>query len=282
MPLVTPYADNAATPAQNTTAGFKISKPGYDARRTAGGNFVFNSSWPSLPIAFETTITGTGALMSVAHNLKFPPFSMVWSSYADPSGVGTVGSRTMPMVDTTNAYISTTLGRVYKVRCFQLDLSRDVDYALAPGDTFNMPYDNNFGIKFVKQGKDINSRDMRDFVMHSRCQSPLIIAVKTERTIATANIGTGIGNVIQYTSKLSYPVWIYGYIKVGPTLAATLGVSTNTYVPAPYYSQSYPRTFTDGLIAYLGYAVAVNPDNGATLVVLRDPMFAATQTTVQY
>lgn len=284
MPTLTsPYTDNASTPAPDTTVGFKLSKPGYDASRAAGGNYIFNSSWPSLPIAFETIITGDGTKMAVAHGLKFPPFAMAWYPGTDPSGVGTVGNRAILSANTTNVYVPTAAGVKYKVRCFQLDLSKDIDYTLAPGDTFKTPYDANFGIKVVKPNKDINSKDMRDFAVHSRCQSPLILAVKTEKTIPSANLATGIGNVIQYTSKLNYAVWVYGFVKVGTTLAANLGVTVNTYVPARYYSQSYPRTFTDGFKAYIGYtASGLNQDNGATLIILRDPMFSTTPVTVQY
>jgi len=286
MPTLTsPYTDNSTTPAPNTTVGFKLSKPGYDATRTAGSNYVFNSSWPSLPIAFETIVTGTGSQLAVAHGLKFAPFAMAWSPGTDPSGVGTVGYRVILRSNTTNVYIPSTVNGVkYKVRCFQLDLSKDIDYTLAPGDTFKAPYDPNFGIKVVKPNKSIDSKDMRDFALHSRCQSPLILAVKTEKTIAPANVGSGIGNVIQYTSKLNYAVWVYGFIKAGGTLAGNIGVAVNTYVPAPYYSQAYPRTFTDGFKAYLGYTTSgpPQPDVGATLVILRDPMFSSTPITVQY
>lgn len=239
---------------------------------------VFDSSWPSLPIAFETKLTSPFPA-DVTHNLKFASFACVWVYGLDASGI--IGTqRFFFPVDSTKLYLDTsnltsqqlafwtTAGGI-KVRCFQLDLSTDIDYTLSPGDTFNQAYDKNFGIKVVKQGKDINSTDLRDFALHSRAQSPLILAVKTEKTIPTANIGTGIGNVIQYTSNLRYPVWVYGYAKQ----------STGKYVPAPYYSQAYPRTFTDGLTSYIGYT---GTDTGATLVILRDPMFAATSTTVQY
>jgi hypothetical protein len=291
--LTSPYQNNAATPAQNTVVGFKISKPGYDARRTAGNNFIFNSSWPSLPIAYEITITNpitsvNSPVATIPHNLKFPPFTMAWAYGPDESGLtGNAGRRIIPVVDANNVYLTASglstppfTATKIKIRCFQLDLSRDMDYVLAPGDTFNMPYDNNFGIKAVKPNKDINSTDLRDFAIHSRAQSPLILAVKTEKTIPNANIGTGIGNVIQYTSKLSYPVWAYGYVKMGSSSASLNGVATGSYRPAPFYAQSYPRTFSDGFLTYLGYGFG--GDTGATLVILRDPMFAATPVTVQY
>lgn len=268
MALTSPYSNNAATPAPLSTVGFKISKPGYNANSTAGNNFVFNSSWPSLPIAFQTTIVGnTNA--TIAHNLKFPPFTFIFSYATDPSGVGVVSSRTIANVDSINVYnVPTTVTKVTIV-CFQLDISSDIDYTLAPGDTFRLPYDPNFGVKVVKQFKDINSRDLRDFALHSRAQSPLILAVKTEKTIPTANVGTAIGSVVQYQNPFPLPAWVYGFVKQ----------STGRYLSAPYYAQAYPRTFTDGLLSYIGYA---GTDIGASLVVLRDPMFAPTQTTVQY
>jgi hypothetical protein len=240
---------------------------------------VFDSSWPSLPIAFETTLSSPFPA-SVTHNLKFAPFSLVWAYGTDPSGKTKTSQRFYFPVDTTKLYLDTSsfstqqlafwnVATSIKVRCFQLDLATDIDYTLAPGDTFNSPYDPNFGIKVVKQFKDINSTDLRDFALHSRAQSPLILAVKTQKTMPAANIGTGIGNVVQYTSTLKYPAWVYGYVEQ----------STGKYMPAPYYEQAYPRTFTDGITSYIGYS---GTDIGATLVILRDPMFAATATTVQY
>lgn len=293
MALTSPYQDNKQTPAQPTTVGFKISKPGYDASRTAGSNYVFNSSWPSLPIAFETTITNpiTSSISTatIAHGLKYAPFAMVWAYGPDASGVGNVGTRFIPMMDTTNIYLSGGAASTapfnatkLTIRAFALDLSRDIDYNLAPGDTFSTAYDPNFGVKVVKPGKNINSTDMRDFSIHSRCQSPLILAVKTEATIPAANLGTGIGNVIQYTNPFKYPVWAYAFVKLGSSLAHTNGVPVNTYMQALLYNQAYPELFSDGLLSYVGYTSGTNADNGATLVILRDPMFAATQQTVQY
>lgn len=280
MPLTSTYSNNTSTPAPATTVGFKISKPGYNALTTTSSNMVFDSSWPSLPIAYETTIpnpiTSSSSTAIVAHNLKFPPFTMIWSYGPDASGVANASHRYFPMLDLNNVYLngnqldsSIYTATQLKIRCFQLDLSVDIDYTLAPGDTLNGSYDNSFGVKVVKPGKDINSRDLRDFALHSRAQSPLILAVKTQKTMPSSNIGTGIGNVIQYASNLKYPAWVYGYVKQ----------STGTYEPAPYYSQAYPRTFTDGITSYIGYT---GTDIGATLVILRDPMFAATTTTVQF
>jgi hypothetical protein len=279
--------DNAPTPAPDSTVGFKISKPGYNASRTAGSNYIFNSSWPSLPVIYESTVTntlGSTPTMTFTHNLGFPAFALFWAYGPNSSGFGTVGMRFVP--DISNNSVTITKSRLtinqqaflstatkIDVKVYRLDLSKDIDYILAPGDTFKQPYDSNFGIKVVKQGKSITSTDLRDYILHSRAQSPLILAVKTEKTASAANVGVGgTDGAVQYTSHQSNPVWVYGFVKL----------SASTYIYAPFYSQSYPRVFTDGFTSYLqwfNYALGVG---GATLVITRDPMFAPTSSAVVY
>ena len=275
--------DNYPRPAQQTDVGFKISKPGYDASRTTGGNYIFNSSWPSLSIAFEKTVPTSvvagnfinGVL--TAHGLSFTPFTFIWVYGTDQSGKTGVVRRYCADVDGTNVYLTTTgtlandttfiqNSTQVHIKSFNLDLTKDIDYTLAPGDTYKIPYDPSYGIKFVKESKDINSKDMRDFIIHSRCQSPLILAVKTEQTSNTAN-----PTYVQYSSKLTYPVWVYGFVR------STAG----KYHYAAYNGQSYPTTATDGFVTTIRYASGAG-DNGCTVVILRDPMFASNQLTVQY
>lgn len=291
MPLPSTFLDNAATLAQSTTVGFKISKPGYNAGTTGGQNMVFDSSWPSLSIGFDTTIPNpvtsfSAPLTTIPHGLGFAPFCMGWYYGPDVSGLANTSSRFLVLADTKNIYLNANYtgcppftATTLKLRAFQLDLNKDINYSLAPGDTSKSAYDNSFGVKITKStNQNISSTDMRDYSLHSRCQSPLILAVKTQ---ATANPGNA--NVVQYTNHLSYPVWFYGFLKMGSSTAANIGVPANTFLPAPYYNQAYPRTFTDGFTGYLQWTnTGGSADNGATMVVLRDPMFAATQKTVQF
>lgn len=270
MSLPNTFIDNKSRFAPQTTVGFKISKPGFNATNTLGSNFLFNSSWPSLPIIIDIPNTTGG---NISHTLKFPPFAIVWSYVSDPSGIGTVVTSSMLATDNQFIYAG-TLTPPNRLLVFNLDLSKDVDYVFAPGDTSKQSYDPNFGVKVVKKGKDINSKDLRDFTIHSRAQSPLILAVKTQDTISPNTIPAPPGpdvpvTVVQYTTKGTIPTWNYGFIKS----------SAGVYTPAPLFSQTYPRIFTDGLVTYLQYA---SPDIGATLVILRDPIFAPNQVTIQY
>lgn len=284
MALTSTYNNNTPTPAPPSTVGFRISKPGYDANRTSGSNMLFDSSWPSLPIAFETTIanpiTSTSSTATVAHNLKYPPLTFIWALNTN-GGIANAPMRVMQAanVDSTNVYLTggqldgvqqnalLTASKL-NIKCFAVDLSTDIDYTLAPGDTFNLPYDNSYGIKVVKNGKDINSKDMRDFALHSRCQSPLILAVKTQKT-GNNGAQSGYNGIIQYQNPTTTPVWVYGYVKK----------SNGQYQWASMYTQAYPRLFSDGLLSYIGWT---GSDIGASLVILRDPMFAPNPITVQY
>lgn len=279
------FVDNRVQKEVNTDVGMKISKPGYDAKRTVGQNLVYNSSWPTLAVAYETTITNPvtapGPPTSIDHPLNFPPFTFVWAIGPDPSGLtGAVASRRIPGcadVDSTKIYLKDgglsgietdflyTATKLH-IKCFQLDLSKDIDYILAPGETFKMPYDNNFGMKVAKPNKTIDSTDLRDYTIHSRCQGPLVLAVKTQDTSDVANPLT-----VQYTNKFSTPVWVYGYVR-----------GTNgKYRWAALGGQSYPITKTDGFISNLTYISAAG-DNGVTLVILRDPMFAPNSVIATY
>jgi hypothetical protein len=220
---------------------------------------------------------------------------MAWTYGPDPGGstLPNVGAKFAVMSNSSNVYIGANLSgsnflnniamaTKIKVMIFAIDLSKDIDYTLAPGATFATPYDNNYGIKMVKSGKNINSTDMRDFAIHSRCQSPLVLAVKTQDTITP--LAANGGNTIQFTNKTKTPVWVYGFIKAGAAgLAVGQGVPAGTYVPAPYYNQSYPVCFTDGVTSYISWTTGgSHNDSGATLLILRDPMFSSNPITVQY
>lgn len=277
--------DNRTQKAVNTDVGLKISKPGYDAKKSSGQNLLYNSSWPTLAVAYETTITNPltsgGATGTVAHSLGFPPFTFVWAIGPDPSGLtGAVSERRIPVtadVDGTNVYLKTggTSGietdflytaTKLNIKCFQLDLSKDIDYILAPGETFKTPYDNNFGFKVAKLNKNVDSKDLRDFAVHSRCQGPMVLAVKTQDTSDASNPTT-----VQYTNKFSTPVWVYGFVR-----------GTNgRYKWAALGGQAYPITKTDGFVTNLAYIGAAG-DNGVTIVILRDPMFAPNSVIATY
>jgi hypothetical protein len=209
-----PILDNAASIVADADVGIKISKPGYGAQTAADANLVFSSSWPSLAVGFTIQVAYSASAQAIPHGLKFPPFTMGWvidtvleaSSYTAPSRGA---MRLFPDVDATNIYIPGGLtyfqstNSVIHLKAYNIDLSKDVDYPLLQNTNgFVGGYDPDFGIKLAKQNKTITSVDLRDYILHSRCQTPLIMAVKTQATMNPNNVQT-----IQYTNKLGYPSW---------------------------------------------------------------------------
>jgi hypothetical protein len=184
-----------------------------------------------------------------------------------------VYGRNIADVDNNYLYISVSVTAPVNIKCFAIDLRQDADYATPVGDTFKSGYDPDFGIKVVKQNKDITSRDLRNFILHSRAQSPLIVAVKTETSVNPAN-----PTVLQYTFKQNYPVWVYGFVRQIPAAPAPRNAS-DYYTYAPLYSQAFPGTSSDGITSQIFFGPTAN---GASLVVLRDPLFAPTKDTVVY
>jgi hypothetical protein len=274
------YVDNTPTPAPQSDVGFKISKPNFDASTSPPQDLLFSSSWPSLAIAFSTTITDitpytdTAAGYAIPHGLGFPPLAFYWA-VTDVGGTavpGTVYTRNIATVDSQYVYIGYQTGTSLHIKAYNIDLRKDIDYTSYPGADQRQPYDANYGIKMVKPGKDINSKDMRDFIIHSRCQTPLVQAVKTEKTANPANTF-----IVQYTNKLAFPTWVYGFVREQSSASAPLS-NADCFEYAPFDNQAFPKTVTDGFTSY----ILMSGSNGATIVALRDPMFAGASLTEQY
>lgn len=129
--------------AKDQTYAVKISNPGFNAQTCADYQLAFNSSWPSLAIAFETTITfpytgqnpniDNNALpLPIPHNLGFPPFTQAWltingqyvygfslSSELLQSVVVYVNPDGFPIIYTSAVYVDET--NVYPIFGFALD-----------------------------------------------------------------------------------------------------------------------------------------------------------------
>jgi len=221
--------------------------------------------------------TNTAAGIPIPHGLGYPPLAFTWSNFSNFSGTAasaTSYGRSPANVDNTYIYVNPSSTNPIFVVAYAIDLRKDVDYTTYPGNSNQSPYDSNYGIKLVKKNKDINSKDLRDFILHSRAQSPLIQAVKTEKTINPAN-----PSILQYTNHMSYPVWVYGFARQIIGASAPLSHS-DFYKFAQYSAQAYPKTTTNGFVSSINFIGT--SAGGATIVVLRDPMFAATALTVQY
>ena len=261
--------------------GLKISQPFYDATTAADANLIFSSSWPTLPIAAEATFTsnlygGTSDFsdfnLSFTHGLGFVPFTIAWATPFSPQ----TSARYMIPADSNKVYLqpSTALLSIHVV-CYNIDITKDVEYPYIKTTGAAALYDNDFGIKIPKSGKDIGSTDMRDFILHSRCQSPQILAIKTEKSAVDSTLGGGTRDIL-YTPPVNSPIWEFAF----------QGDSTGLYSPVYFYNQSYPRIFvnanTDGTFTYQLNFGPASSGYKASLIMLRDPLFAANNVLVTY
>jgi len=243
--------------------GVKVSKPLFDATNAPDNSLLFSSAWPSLTIAVDKTFADGSS--TYTHALGFVPLAMFWST------TGGVTTRYFPSfstaVNSSTIQIPTNSATtVVNMKLYNLDIGTDVDYPYtANAGVASSTYDTNYGIKYAKSGRDINSTDLRNFIVHSRCQSPQVLAVKTQTSTTT--------DTVNYTSPNAYAAWVFGFIRK----------VTGDYYFAPYFQQSYPRTFITQVGDTYSYSLQYSgTDTGASLVVLRDPFFTSTYVQANY
>ena len=263
MPLPVAYQDNASTVLPKADYGIKIPKAGFDALTAADNDLLYNSSWPSVQIVKVISVNGGDV---VPHGLGFPPVAFILG--------GTSFTTTMygQDVDDTNVYPRDTGVMVV----YNIDISTDIEYPYNVVSSTNVTYSPDYGIKMVKNGALITSTDLRDYILHSRCGSPLVLAVKTQATVNPAN-----ADIVQYTSKLGYATLNFGYSgRPAGALTTSFAVFGNRgYKFAPQNSQSIPIAFTNGFTVYTPIYTGFS-DGRASVVCLRSPMFATTNSVV--
>lgn len=253
--------------------GIKISAPYYDVNTAGDINLIFSSSWPSLAVAFQKTfsILSTDYPKVIPHGLGFPPLAMGW--FQDPSNNHVTPHFTIH-VDKTNIYIYNDIGALgtngkYCIVAYSVDLSQKKDYPFIqqPQGSAGSTYDPNYGIKLAKEGFDANDTDLRNFIIHSRCRSPLLLHQDA--------VNSAVATTLRYTNPQNYVPWVFGF--GGGQVSGQ-----DTYQYAIVGSQAYPRLGIDPSTGEM--SVANNPGHGnvASLVVLRDPLFAGTQVNVTY
>jgi hypothetical protein len=239
-----------------TTPVVQMAQPGYDVRNCPDWAYLFNSSWPSLAIAFEVTLP-TPLPTKIAHNLGFPPLVIGWAKYGTQS-YGRVPSLYFK-VDATYIYFPPYAGDSITVRAFNIDISKEQSYPLPHSANAKLPYNDQFGIKVAKSGDNrlIYSNNLNDFVIHSRAQSPAVLQVATEKGQYFTNVNPGSqysGPFLVYPLKTNYIPWAIGVAKI----------FDGTY---QFYSINGLQVINNQLVFPL------NGNTAGSLIVLRDPLF---------
>lgn len=232
----------------------KVAQPGWNVTTCPDWALVFNSDWPSLTIAFETTIaviSTQNSVLTVPHNLGFIPIVMGWFTLNNLS----IGRVSFIETDNTSMYFipsslfSSAGSGTLTIRCYNIDITKEAIYPLPSSASAKQAPDLTTYFKVVKDNRSITSRNMNDFILNSQCQSPAILNVATQAGQYYSD-GT-----ITYPLQTSYVPWV---------TAAVQDPVTSRY---SFLSVS-ELTYSNGSLV-----LGLGNSTDASLVVLRDPLF---------
>lgn len=177
----------------------KLAQPGYDVKTAGDENLIYNSNWPLLKAskAGSYKTKEIGVVNTVAeHDLGFIPFFWyfantpinTWavfltagqearSEFMGPLGDGAmeIDAKSLKFQPRGSFPAVTGPAQLY-YQIFALDITKQYNAPIIKlgGIQGSRP---NRVFKVAKEGKDISSDNLFDFVIHSRARSPLIHSV---------------------------------------------------------------------------------------------------------
>lgn len=237
--------------------GIKLAQPGHDVTTAGDQELLFSSSWPVLKIIYEGVFSGLSSdnpLILVSHNLGYVPAFVAYL----PGSTYVLGGVNVS-ADTKNIYWHPGGGGkapfTVQVAIIVFDLNIEQNF-VAPqiqvSTSAQAHGDDNFGIKLTKEGKDISSSDLRDYIIHSSSRGPMVHAVVNGLGNAKGPVGTTKNFV--YTHDLPYNPMFFAYMQV----------SDDKY----FLVSTFAAIKTSGNQISI---IAINSDKKASIVVLKDP-----------
>lgn len=174
-----------ASSTSNEDFGLKIAHAGVPIQTAGDYQLLFSSSWPVLKYLKKVYIRS--GQESVSHDTGFVPLVIMYTA-SDVSSAW-VDIRSNPpeyaiaftfnediiTLDTEKGFQNSSN---YIIYVFNLDITKNYTAPIIhEGGGIVEGYDPNFGIKIVREGKDIDSKDLRDFILHSRTITPMVHSV---------------------------------------------------------------------------------------------------------
>lgn len=237
--------------------GIKVSSPSSDVHTAMDTQLLYVSSWPTMKIAFSgkaTVDAGTSSTI-VTHNLGYAPMFLIYrvngttsefNSYGsvfDGSGVAYIGSNSTELKYFASGFGSGSVSFYYYVIAQPLTEAFTAS-TLKPGA--GAIYDNSYdyGIKVAKAGKDINSTDLRDYVIHSNSYSPGIHMVRNGLATDPAQVAPSPAKQFKVTHGLGYEPMALCYVDYGANGYAPF-VAGYYYMVGGVGGPAYIRFYTD-------------------------------------
>lgn len=258
----------------------KLAQPGFDVKTAGDANLIYNSNWPTLKIYKQgvCTINDTpGEQTIVKHDLGITPFFWWYTDDAITNWSASVTNNTKDNRSEFSGFLEPTIItdstqiRAHTVNplftgaidiyyyLFALDLTTDYT---APSISLSLQSQSSGGssvFKIAKQGKDISSSHLEDYVIHSAARSPMVHMVKTLQSHADPTSPSGFADYVNH--GLPYTPITFFFQRVAE------GVP-NGYVRLAAGSQSTPFfKVDDQKVTYLSSSANTH----ATVVILKDP-----------
>jgi len=220
----------------------------------------FSTEWSSIQVAkviANPASAGEEAAYpysrKIEHGLDYPPLVIGMGTDSDEESYNIM---TGLDVDDTYVYIDADPYPGYP----QLECA--VVCAININNEFSYEqYDSKIGT--VLEDTSGGTLDLRNFLLHSRAVSPMVLAVVNKDYTLT-------DLTLTYTSPLSYPTFSFGYLRLCYTGG---GYTSGIWIYAPLSSQAFPYMPTTGYVSTLssttigGNLVA---DKGS-IITLRNP-----------
>ena len=228
----------------------------------------FSSQWPSIQVnkvIYYPAYQGEAVsypynpyIKKIPHNLGYPPLAIGFGvTSATPYNV-------MRGIDVDSNYIY-----IPNESLSYPDLECAVIYALDISAPFTYTnYDSEIGD--VLEDETGGVLDLRNFLLHSRAVSPMVLSVVTKDY-------TLDDLILSYTTPLDYPTFNFGYLK----LAINSGILVdNVWKYVPLTSQGFPRLLSNGFLSILNTSVQdgeLVADKGS-IITLRNPAIITSNT----
>jgi len=213
--------------ADNPTV-IKLAQPGYDVKTAGDENLIYNSNWPLLKIykqgSYKIGDCAASAVI-IEHDLGFIPFYIYYANTPITSWenfgaigiedradfMGAVGDGTISMTNKQLAYTAPTFSNTtgatklyYYV--YALDITKKYEAPIIKVGDISGASENKHVFKIAKHGKDITSKNLDDYVIHSQARSPLIHSVTPSNGAVTSLV---------VTHSLGYAPIFFGFLKSG-------------------------------------------------------------------
>jgi len=204
----------------------KLAQPGYDVKTAGDENLIYNSNWPLLKIYKESDFTipdVTQTTLITTHDLGFSPVFWYFANTPEASWLnngnvgtaerseffGSVGDGTITVDSEKLQYVkpgfSFTSGQSrFYYYIFALDLAVQFTSPTIKVGTVSGSSNPTRVFKIAKEGRDVNSKNLDDFVIHSRARSPLIHSVNPSGSPTKS---------FTVSHNLGYLPMFFGYVK---------------------------------------------------------------------